>query len=478
MNGLGQELSIVGKRLPRPDGGERATGAARYTVDIKLPGMLVAKVLRSPYPHARILKIDKSKAEKLPGVEAVIIFEDIPKKPFNVASLDMLDADPLAKGFKRDQYILTDKVRHFGDAVAAVAAINEGIAEEALELVEVEYEELPAVFDPEEAMKPGAPRIHDSAENNIARHQLLPSRVGDVEKGFQESDYIIEETFRTSKQVHCQLEPSACVASFDATGRLTVWSSAQQVFANRKKVAEIFDIPEGKVRWLTPHVGGVFGNGISLRAEPICIALARKTGKPVKLEYTREEQFIATETRHPVILTGNIGVKKDGTITALQTRLITNAGAYASQSSGVSNNVMSRFAWLYRCPNTMGEVDIVYTNTPVSGAFRGWGNPQAMWALEQLIDMACEKIGMDPMEFRLKNHRRTGDPSWIPGVAIENCALDECIKSGAERIGWKEKRGRKQEGARRGGVGMAIIAQVSGTQPFSLEHTSAFIKLN
>ena len=198
---MGQELSVVGKRLPRLNAGAMATGAAQYTVDIKMPGMLIGKVLRSPYPHARIIRIDKSKAERLPGVEAVITFEDVPKKLFNTSMTYEISAEPETRGVRRDQHILTDKARYVGDAVAAVAAINARIAEEALELIEVEYEKLPAVFDSEEAIKPDAPRIHDVAEGNIAWHHPLPNPTGDVEKGFQEADYIIEDTFRTSKQI-------------------------------------------------------------------------------------------------------------------------------------------------------------------------------------------------------------------------------------------------------------------------------------
>ena len=477
---MGQELSVVGKRLPRPDAAVKATGTARYTVDIKLPGMLIGKVLRSPYPHAKILKIDKSKAEQLPGVEVAITFEDVPKRLFNMAMDDLLIRDPVirAEREKQDQYVLTDKARFIGDTVAAVAARSESIAEEALGLIEVEYEELPSVFDPVEAMKPDVSRIHDYAERNIAWHQPFATPVGDVEKGFREADYIVEEIFHTSKQKHCIIEPTSCVTSFDSTGRLTVWSPSQNAYPDRRKIAELFDIPEGMIRWITPHVGGGFGSGTSLRAEPICIALAKKAGKPVKLEYTREEQFIATETRNPIIQTAKMGVKKDGTITALQTRFITDGGAYFSHSGQVTSANLGHFMAMYRCPNTAGEADVVYTNTPISGAFRGFGNPQAMWALEQLVDMAAEKIGMDPVDFRLKNHRRTGDPTWIPSIPIENSAMEKCIRLGAERIGWYEKRGRKKEGAKRRGVGMAIMMHCSGEHPLLLEHSNAFIKLN
>jgi len=477
---MGQELSVVGKRLPRPDAAAKATGIARYTIDIKLPGMLIGKVLRSPYPHAKIIKIDKSKAEKLPGVEAVIAFEDVPKKLFNMAMDDLLIRDQVvrAEREKQDQYVLSDKARYVGDAVAAVAAINESIAEEALELIEVEYEELPAMFDPIEAMKPDAPRIHDYAERNLAWHQSFPTPVGDVEKGFQEADYVVEETFHTSKQKHCVMEPVSCIASFDPTGRLTIWSPGQNAYPERRKIAELFDIPEGMIRWITPHVGGGFGAGTSLRAEPICIVLAKKTGKPVKLEYTREEQFVGTETRNPITQTVKMGVKKDGTITALQTKFTMDAGAYFSHSGQVGGANLGHLMSLYRSLNTTAGGDIIYSNTPISGAFRGFGNPQGMWALEQVVDMAAEKIGIDPMEFRLKNHRRTGDPTWVPFIPIENSEMEKCIKLGAERIGWREKRGTKNDGVRRRGMGMAIMMHSSGDYPILMEHSNAFIKLN
>lgn len=493
-----EEFAVVGKRIPRRDAPEKTTGAAKYTVDIQLPGMLIGKVLRSPYPHAKILKIDTSRAEKLRGVAAVITIDDVPNKVFNCAmSNAVIEGAAVAVevteehveegggltekaafvGDVLDQRVLTDKARFVGDAVAAVAAINESIAEEALELIDVEYEKLPAVFDSEEAMKPGAPRIHDAAEGNIAVHQPFPFDE-DVEKGFKEADYIVEGTFRTSKQKHCQLEASSCVANFDATGRLTIWSPGQAPHPFKKMVAGLFDIPEGMIRWLTPYVGGAFGHYASLWAEPICIALARKTGKPVKLAYTREEEFIATDSRAPAILTGKMGVKKDGTITSMQTKAISNAGAYVCHAASTTAASMAWFFALYRYLNREGEADVVYTNTPCTGAFRGYGNPRAMFELEQLVDMAAESIGMDPLEFRLKNIKRTGEPSWIPGLPIENSGAEECIKRGAERIGWKEKRTQKKEGIRRRGVGMACAIHSASAYPFLMEQSNAFIKLN
>ncbi len=469
-----QDFSVVGKRLPRFDAFEKATGAAKYTVDIKLPGMLIGRVLRSPHPHANILNIDTSKAEKLPGVIAVITGKDAPQTRYSRSkgSVTMVNPEKLIE----DEMVFNDKARLIGDPVAAVAAINERIADEALGLIEVEYEVLPAVFDSVEAMKPGAPKIHDSAENNVALYTTFIE--GDAEKGFQEADFIIEETFHSSKQKLVHLEPSACVASFDRIGRLTIWSPGQHAFPFRRKISEIFDIPEGKITWITPHVGGAFGNGQSLRAEPICIALARKAGKPVKLEYTSEEDFIATETRQPCLMTGKIGFKKDGTMTALQLKMIGNSGAYISQCIKTTKVVLVMFGALYRCP-VYAEGYSIYTNTVVSGGLRGYGAPQGYYILEQLVDMAAEKIGMDPIEIRLINHKRAGDPSMYSFVSkdkeigtetrkpmpIESCQLPECLRRGAEGIGWKEKRIAKKEGTIKRGVGVACYIYLSSAFP-------------
>lgn len=471
-----ENLSVVGKRLPRPDAVEKATGAARYTIDIKLPNMLIGKVLRSPYAHAKIRSIDTSRAEGVAGVAAVVTIEDVPRTPFNRSMADAILVNP--EGELRDQYIFDRRVRFVGDTVAAIAASDADIAEEALSLIDVDYEVLPAVFDPIEAMKTDAPRIHDFAERNIAMHIGDSFTSGDAEKGFQEADFVVEATFRTSKQKVCHIEPTACVAALDSNGRLTVWSPGQHAFPFRKKISELFNIPEGKIRWRTPHVGGAFGNGQSLRAEPICIALALKTGKPVKLEYTGEEDFVATETRQPFIQVGKMGVMRDGTITALEMRVISNAGAYFSHSGNTTAVDLCMFKSLYRCSNVTCDANIVYTNTPVSGGHRGYGTPQAMFVLEQLVDMAAEKIGMDPLDFRLRNLKKVGDPSWIPSIPIESSALEDCIRRGGEEFGWKERRRERKEGVLKRGTGMAVMMYISSAYPLYFEQGNVIIKLN
>ena len=471
-----QELSVVGKRVPRWGAQDKATGTAKYVVDIELPGMLVGKVLTSPYPHARIIRIDKSRAEKLPGVEAVITFEDIPPKLFTPNRHDLILYHP--ENERKDMYVISEKARFVGDRVAAVAAVDAVTAQRALELIEVKYEVLPAVLDPIEAVKPGAPRIHDFAPNNISLHLNFPGSRGDVEKGFQEADCVIEETFRTSKQLVSQLEPCACVASFGPDGRLTIWSPGQSAFLQRRKLAEIFDMPEGMIRWITPHVGGSFGKFGALSVEPICAALAKKAGKPVKIEYSREEDFCGTETRQTYVATGKIGVKEDGTITALQEKLIVDGGAYFSRNSTTSMANMGGFTGLYRCPNVAAEADCVYTNILTTGGIRGYGNSEAMCVLEQLVDKAAKEIGMDPIELRLRNIKKVGDPD-NKGLPMETCTLEELIKLGAEKIGWEEKRAQKKEnGTKRYGIGMAIMMDVSGAHPSCIQHRNAYIKFN
>jgi len=470
------ELSVIGKRVSRWGAYDRVTGAAKYTVDIKLPRMLVGKVLTSPYPHARIIKIDKSKAEKLPGVEAVITFEDIPKKLFTPNRHDLILYHP--ENERKDMYVISEKARFVGDRVAAVAAVDAATAQKALELIEVKYEVLPAVLDPIEAMKPGAPRIHDFAPNNISLHLNFPGSRGDVEKGFGEADCVIEETFRTSKQHISQLEPCACAASFGPDGRLTIWSPGQSAFLQRRKVAELFDMPEGMIKWITPHVGGSFGKSGALSVEPICVALTKKTGKPVKIEYSREEDFRGTETRQTYVATGKIGVKKDGTITALQEKLIVDGGAYFSRNSTTSMASMGGFTGLYRCPNVAAEADCVYTNILTTGGIRGYGNSEGTCVLEQLVDKAAKEIGMDPIQLRLRNIKKAGDPD-NKGLPMETCTLEELIKVGAEKIGWAEKRARKkQNGTKKYGIGMAIMMDVSGAHPSCIQHRNAYIKFN
>jgi len=475
---LKKETAIVGQRIPRPDTPAKTMGMAEYAADIKLPGLLVGRILRSPYPHANIKSIDTSKAKQLPGVAAVITFADVPQTLFNRSSMAEAFPPPILAGEVQDEYVLSDKARFVGDWIAAAAATDIYTAEKALDLIDVEYEVLPAVFDPVAAMQPGAPVIHAGKERNIAATMEYPFNCGDVEKGFKEADYIVEGFFSTSSQKMCQLEPDAAVACWYPGGRVTVWSPNENPHLAKRVFAKVLNIPDGLVRWITPAVGGGFGGRLSFGVEFICAALAKATGKPVRVECTREEDFIGHDSRTAEYQTMKMGVKKDGVITAIEHRIISDSGAYYSHSGSTTGVNLIHTLGLLRCANIYGIAQIVYTNTPVGGGFRGYGNPEGAFAIQQLIDEAAEKIGMDPLEFRLKNAREAGEPScWAP-IALESCNLEQCIRLGAERIGWREKRGLKKKGQVRRGLGMSIMTHASGAGGFLLEHSNAIIKLN
>jgi len=460
-----EELSVVGKRLPQWAAHDKVTGTAKYIADINLPGTLAGKVLTSPHAHARIKKIDKSKAEKLPGVEAVITWHDIPQKLFNPSVQESILHD--SRNEIDDMYILSEKARFAGDLIAAVAAVDEATAEKAIELIDVDYEVLPAVFDPLEAMKPGAPVIHDFAPNNISKHFVFPPSRGDIEQGFKDADVVVEATFQTSKQHMTPIEPCVCISSFDASGKLTVWSSTQRPFAYRTELAELFDIKESMINVICKHLGGGFGEA-NWSIVPVCVALAKKAKKPVKLEFSRKKSLVDVPTREAYIETGKLGAKKDGTLTALKENVIVHSGAYYNRSAATTVVNMGQFIGLYRCPNVYADMTAVYTNIPTSGGCRGYGTPEACFLLEQLVDMAAEKIGIDPVEMRIKNLKKVGDPSQT-GMPIETYTQEKCIRTGAEKIGWKEKRAQKRaKGSKRYGVGMATFFDVSGGQPFEI----------
>ena len=477
---MSQKLTCVGKRITQKDVLLKATGEARYVPDVRLPGMLWGKVLHSPYPHAKIKKIDKSKAEKLPGVAAVITVEDAPKILWARSFRDMPMA-PSGALQRADEYILADKARYVGDPVAAIAAVDEKTAEEALELIEVDYEQLPFVLDPFEAIKPGAPLVHDYAKNNMAVHLTPPPFLvkGDVEKGFAESDVVVEEKFFVSKQVACQMETQSCVASVDSSGKITCYSPCQLAHPFRRELGKMFNVPVGKINVINPFVGGSFGCRLSCHNEPICVLLSMKTHKPVKLVYSKEEDFISIDTRTPHYYTVKMGFKKDGTLNAMNLDVTTWAGGYLSRAQLAGGITLIWGLGHYRCPNMNGSCDVIYTNTTVAGAGRGFGNPAIMWGVEEVVDMAAEKLGMNPVELRLKNTKQTGEMANM-GLPIESSYIDDCIREGARAIGWDEKRGKNKggNGTLKRGVGMATMTHCSGAWPLLIEHSNAFIKFN
>lgn len=441
---MSEEFSFVGKRVSKLDAPGKVTGQVVYGHDMKLPRMLYGKILRSEYAHARLVSIDTSKAKALPGVKVVITAEDIPEAKI---------------GWARDNPVLkSGKVRSIRDEIAAVAAIDEDTAQEALELIEVEYEELPGVFDPEEAMRAGAPVIHAEAAHNIQEKMRQSYFHGDVQQGFAESDVVIEDRFRMPFVTHCCMGTCFCLASLGPSGDLTVWSSTQMPFLYQRDLSMAVGIPAHKIRVIKAAIGGAFGSKLDMYPfEPICVFLAQKTGCPVRITFTREEEFVSSPTRQPVICDIKSGAKKDGTLMARQVSMILDNGAYSSWGSTTPLVMMQTISSLYRVPNVKYKVVVAYTNNPYSGAMRGYGNPQATYVVECHMDMLAHELGMDPVEFRLKNANQSGDVTG-QGVKVTSCGLTECLERAAEGVSWKEKQGKS--GNR--GVGMASMIHVGG----------------
>ncbi|MFQ5695307.1 MAG: xanthine dehydrogenase family protein molybdopterin-binding subunit, partial [Terriglobia bacterium] len=473
------KLKVVGKSALRLDAHDKVTGGRGFPVNVRLPGMLHAKLLRSPYPHARIRRLDPSKAEKLAGVKAVLLPAEVPQIKFH----PVFFSPSKAASMIRDMLILSTTVRFAGQPVAAVAATRAEIAEEALELIEVEYEELPAVFTPEEAMQAGAPQLHEHAAGNIAMNPTFS--FGDLQKGFEEADYVFENTYRTQRVHTCYMEPRVCVVDSDVQGHLTVWSSTQHLFGLREKLAFALGLPVSKVKVVKPtYIGGGFGGKLDLGfGEPICALLSLKTGRPVRLEPTRYEEFITT-ARNPIEVHLKTGVKKDGTFTARQAKSILDTGAHATHSA-VVHMVHGFYGFLlpYRCANQKWEGLTVYTNNTIGGGFRGYGTPQAAFAVESQIDEICDKLKLDPIEFRLKNaHSEGSQHPFDPSFTLSTYRFADCLKQGAEEIGWRKRRAaRSGNGTKKRGVGLACQPLwVSGCIGFPdiYEHSGAITKLN
>ncbi len=428
---------VVGQPVGRIDAFEKVTGQAPYAYDMALPGMLWGEILRSPHAHARIKCIDTTAAKGLPGVVAVLTQEDMPKTKFGA--------------FVQDETALADGiVRFVGDGIAAVIAVDEATALDALRLIEVDYEPLPVVADPEDAMREGAVQIHEGVERNIVAHNRVVG--GDVEKGFAEADLVFEDRYETSRQCHVCMEPHAALANWDASGRLTMWLSSQSTFFDRFGLMTFFGLAANKVRIICPYLGGGFG----AKSEPHAIYLvaaqaSRLTGRPVKMFHSRDEEFTSSRTRHPEIITMKTGVKKDGTITARQARVILDNGAYTSYGPGVSLTQSMLGGAVYRIPNYRYDGYTVYTNTPFGGAFRGFGSPQFTFAAEIHTDQIAERLGMDPLDFRLKNLSEPGDVA-ISGPRLTTCGIRECVQQAADALGWRERRAHPQPNR---GIGLA-----------------------
>jgi CO/xanthine dehydrogenase Mo-binding subunit len=433
--------TVAGTDARRVDGIEKVTGKALYTGDLQLPGMAYAKILRSPLAHARLVKVDASNAMGMNGVIATLTRDNIKHLNYKYGAT-----------YKDQSIVAVDKVRYAGDPVAAVLAESPAIAEQALDLIEVEYEELPKVTNIEEATAPGAIQVHPG---DVARAELrgsvygAPERFGgtnicyylgfsrgDVEKGFAEAEHVFEDTFRFQKVQHCSLEAHVNIAHYDGD-KLTVWASCQDPFTLRDHLSGIFRLPLSRVRVIVPWVGGAYGGKLYVKAEPIAAALSWQTRRPVKLALSVSESF-KTITRHPARVTVKTGVNKDGKLVARECQVFMDTGAYADAGPRVAQKAGYRALGPYKIPHAKVEAHGVYTNTVPAGAFRGFGALQVTWAYESQMDMIAARLGLDPLEFRLKNLLKKGD-LYTAGDTPVDCDLKEGLLKVADAIKWKQK---------------------------------------
>jgi 4-hydroxybenzoyl-CoA reductase alpha subunit len=444
------ENSLIGQSVPRIDARAKVTGLAQYTDDFSLPGMLHGRLLRSPLAHARIVSMDTSRARALPGVAAVITGEDLPKVRYGNWRLMPATQDETA--------LAMGKVRFIGDEVAAVAAVDVDTAEEALSLIKVEYEELPAFFDIHASLSPGAIAIHEATPGNISVTRKIT--YGDLAAAFAQADYVRSDVFDLQSVSHAYLEPCACIAQSDTQGRVTLIASTQTPYILQCLLASALGLRENDVRVIKPAVGGGFGGKMELRSWDVCAAfIARLTGRPVKFTLTRKEEFVAGRRRHGVRIRSRVGFKKDGTLVAKECRVHLDGGAYNSMGPTATFLIGNFSAMLYRFPAYRYEGYHVYTNKSPAGAMRGFGAPQALFATETQMNIAAEELGIDPIELRLKNAMKAGDT--IPDVAtISTSAFAECLEEVRRRTDWTQKRAAAAGSGK--GIGIGCYSFISG----------------
>ncbi len=463
-----QYVDPVGKSVPRIDGKAIVTGQLKYTFDVSFPNMLVGKMIRSPHAHARILSIDTSKAEVLPGVRAIITAKDT----YNIK----FGSNEYFFPHTVDQMALeAEKVRYIGDEIGAVAAVDEETAQKAMDLIDIKYEVLPGVFDVMEAMKPDAPQIHE-ALNNIA--VILPVNFGNPERAMKEADYIREDTFYAPAAHQAALEPHVCVGQWETFGnKVTLWSSSQAPFKCREALAKTLKMDLNDVRVIKLAVGGGFGGKLEMMPMDFaaCLLSKKAGGLPVKICYNREEEFLASRRKHGMIYRVKSGVKKDGAIVAMTGEVIADGGAYCSYGPTVLAAAIMRIFMVYQIKHFRMTGYRVYTNTPISGAMRGFGGVQSGFAIESHMDMLAEALGMDPVEFRLKNITTPNMVTTNKMVLTTN-GLRECIEKATEAADWKNKRGKQKDICR--GVGIGIAADVMGSKMYkSHESAGSIIKV-
>ena len=431
------------------------TGQARYTDDLDLPEMVYGTILRSPYAHAKVVRIDPLEAKKVRGFLAILLPEDIPPRVFNCSG------NPPSPLLIKDERILTDHPLYAGDRIAAIAAHTPEACMEVLDKLAIEYEVLPPVFDMEEAMSKEAPLLHSEISKTNS-FKKLEVRQGDIEKGFDESDYVFESEYRTPPVQHVPLEPVCCICYYTQDEKLTVWCNTQTPFQDRRLLSELLDLPESRIRVIKAVMGGGFGERQQLHNQHVGALLSKLLGRPVKILNSREEEMMATAVRHGSLTRLKVGVDKVGCIKAFHVRVFLDAGAYCTHSLIVLGAQSRKFQ--YRTPNYLFEGHAVYTNGPVGGAMRGYGNPQLTFARERMMDKIARELEIDPLRFRIMNHLEIGET--IPGLdfPVRSCAIKECVE-GSEEIRKnidKKEAGRKKEEGIIEAWGVAFACHTSG----------------
>lgn len=443
-------LDVVGKSIPQIAARDKAAGRTQFVTDLVLPRMIHGRVLRSPFAHAKIISIDTTKAEALPGVKAVATYEDTPKIKFGPRSEDWT-------------IFASDKALFHGDEIAAVAAVDLDTAEEALELITVEYEELPHVVSPVEAMQPGAPIVHSDAPDNIAADFKIDA--GNVDKALDQSYEVFEDHFYTNQVYQAYMEPMAALAEVDLSGRLTIWTGTQIPNMMRMTYAKALGMSPDNIRIVVPEYGGAFGGKMENNIHLVTAVLAIKTGLPVKLVNTRHEDFLAGNPRVPMHFDIKLGATRDGILTAKDVKVVGGAGARLVYSQVITSTACYRVDSLYRFKNVRARGYTVYTNTVPTACFRGFGNSQSTFVLESAMDELACRLKMDPAELRIKNGMGSGETS-VHGWRIGSSGLTECVEKATAAAGWKEKKKKKTPFK---GIGLSCCNHVSGNRPFARE---------
>lgn len=467
----------LGESANRVDAFAKVTGKAKYCSDYFESDLLIGKVLRSPYAHAIIKSIDTTEAEKLQGVEAVLTYKNVEQGTFPTAG-HPYSLDPSHRDIE-DRSLLTNKARYVGDEIAAVVAVDELTAKKALSLIKVEYEVLPFVIDQEEAIKEGAPIIHDERPNNIVSDFGIT--VGEPDKIFAEADKVFEGKYETQIVQHSQMELHNTIAKLDENGRLLIITSTQIPHIVRRIVSQACNIPIGDIRVIKPYVGGGFGGKQDVIIEPLTAAMSLAVnGRPVLYSLTREEDIIGARTRHAMRIYIKFAMSKDNKIKAYDIKNYVNNGSYASHGHSIAMSAGSKIRPLYDIEAEKYRPKTIYTNLPTAGAMRGYGIPQITFAIESMVDDVAKKLNIDPIEFRMKNFIKEGHVDPDNGLVVRSFALPDCVEKGRKLIDWDRKRAmyKGQRGDKRRGVGMACFSYFSGTYPVSLEAAGVRIVMN